>query len=150
MLISRLVVNLENEEVGALGVRQWSRTRIAAPELHGRDGAEAVLWVGDPGCSGFDGFPVQHVGKRRAMQAARMQKCWLFSQGLPLLVQAALMFSPHLCLLLSLPFSFLFTPFLQPLLCLLAHLLICSHLSCFSLVSPFDTIFVLGCAIYIF
>lgn len=43
MLIRRQVVNLENEAVGALGVRQWGRTRTAAPELHGRDGAEAVL-----------------------------------------------------------------------------------------------------------
>lgn len=43
MLISRQVVNLENEAVGVLGVRQWARTRTAAPELCGREGAEAVL-----------------------------------------------------------------------------------------------------------
>lgn len=40
MLIGRQVVNLENE---AVGVRQWARTRTAAPELCGRDGAEAAL-----------------------------------------------------------------------------------------------------------
>lgn len=43
MLISSQVVNLENEKMGALVERQWGRTRTAAPELRGRDGAEAVL-----------------------------------------------------------------------------------------------------------
>lgn len=106
----------------------------------------------NPGCRGFDGFSVQHVCRRRATQAVGMQGCWPFPRvyhfqckqlSHSCLISASFPSCPSL--FCSPSFSSFFSAYVPT-----SWSVPFAFLLCFSLVSLFDTIFVLGCAIYIF